>query len=127
MPIYATGSEGDLLYFAMPYLSGASLGQVIKTARSHELVGQRPVQLVVRGAGSGGALARANRPRSQPGASRGRPVAGPDRPGADSHHRCLASGTHHLSKAYIRTAVQVMAAVAEGLHHAHEAASFTAT
>ena len=28
-----------MLYFAMPYLSGASLGQVIKTARSHESPG----------------------------------------------------------------------------------------
>jgi eukaryotic-like serine/threonine-protein kinase len=35
VPIFATGCEQDLLYFAMPYLSGASLGQVIKTARSH--------------------------------------------------------------------------------------------
>src|SRR5262249_3469550 len=35
VPIYATGQGGDLLYFAMPYVSGASLGQVIKTARSH--------------------------------------------------------------------------------------------
>src|SRR6185312_7848675 len=34
VPIYATGREEDLLYFAMPYLSGASLVQVIKTARS---------------------------------------------------------------------------------------------
>ena len=34
VPIFATGCEGDLLYFAMPYLSGASLGQVIKTALS---------------------------------------------------------------------------------------------
>ena len=33
------GREDDLLYFAMPYLSGASLGQVIKTARSHESSG----------------------------------------------------------------------------------------
>ena len=39
VPIFATGCEGDLLYFAMPYLSGASLGQVIKTARSHESSG----------------------------------------------------------------------------------------
>jgi serine/threonine protein kinase len=39
VPIYATGSEGDLLYFAMPYLSGASLGQVLKTARSHQRSG----------------------------------------------------------------------------------------
>src|SRR5207244_1485000 len=39
VPIYATGVEGDLLFFAMPFLSGASLGQVIKTARSHELWG----------------------------------------------------------------------------------------
>ncbi len=40
VPIYATGSEGDLLYFAMPYLSGASLGQVIQTARSRESSGK---------------------------------------------------------------------------------------
>ena len=35
VPIYATGHEGDLLFFAMPYIDGASLGQVIRTARSH--------------------------------------------------------------------------------------------
>jgi serine/threonine protein kinase len=40
VPIYATGSEEDRLYFAMPYLSGASLGQVIKTARLQELAGK---------------------------------------------------------------------------------------
>src|SRR5271165_6340450 len=39
VPIFATGCEEDLLYFAMPYLSGASLGQVIKTARAHDSPG----------------------------------------------------------------------------------------
>ena len=42
VPIFATGSQDDLLYFAMPYISGASLGQVVKTARSHESSGQGP-------------------------------------------------------------------------------------
>ena len=35
VPIFATGQEGDLLYFAMQYIEGASLGQIIRAARSH--------------------------------------------------------------------------------------------
>src|SRR5207247_1347689 len=36
VPIFAAGQEGDLLYFAMPYIPGASLGQVIQTAQRTE-------------------------------------------------------------------------------------------
>src|SRR5262249_51289716 len=39
VPIYATGREDDLLFFAMPYIDGASLGQVVRTARSHATSG----------------------------------------------------------------------------------------
>ena len=114
VPIYATGSEGDLLYFAMPYLAGASLGQVIKTARSHELSGNglssSSFEDLVHEAHSKTQSA-SNEPEAS-GTGRSREWLPDDVP---------SSGTHHLSKAYIRTAVQVMATVAEGLHHAHEA------
>jgi serine/threonine protein kinase len=131
VPIYATGSEGDLLYFAMPYLSGASLGQVIWTARSHESSGNGLAS------SSFEALLKEAHSRSQtlsgdPVASK---AAGPEEATAgvmgaaatDSPEgRSPATsgpgpGPHRVATAYIRTAVQVMAVVAEGLHHAHEA------
>jgi serine/threonine protein kinase/WD40 repeat protein len=130
VPIFATGREGDLLYFAMPYLSGASLGQVIKTARSQ---------------GSSGAgltsssfeeLLKEAHSRSQ-AASEPPIAAGPTRPGEEpgdagrTPPESAAPATamtsvdgpdpHSLPKAYVRTAVQVMVVVAEGLHHAHQA------
>ena len=120
VPIYATGSEGDLLYFAMPYLSGASLGQVIKTARSHELSGNG-----LAGSSFEDLVHEAHSKSQSASDQTGSPGSGgPGRtPAEDMPHRppFRSTGTHHLSKAYIRTAVQVMATVAEGLHHAHEA------
>ena len=118
VPIYATGSEGDLLYFAMPYLSGASLGQVIKTARSHELSGN--------GLSTSSFEDLVHEAHSKTQSASDQPAApGSELPGSPAGDAPSAtvpsSGTHHLSKAYIRTAVQVMATVAEGLHHAHEA------
>jgi serine/threonine protein kinase/WD40 repeat protein len=120
VPIFATGCEGDLLYFAMPYLSGASLGQVIKTARSHESSGNGLAS------SSFEELLKEARSRSQSASE------GPLPPEAAEAAQTTAAvagqpaserspGPHLLSAAYIRTAVQVMAAVAEGLHHAHEA------
>ena len=121
VPIYATGSEGDLLYFAMPYLSGASLGQVIKTARSHELSGNGLASSSFEDTGPRG-------PLEEPiglgptGKRQVQPNPGPAARAIPPPSTTASSpGTHHLSKAYIRTAVQVMATVAEGLHHAHEA------
>jgi len=101
VPIYATETEGDQLFFAMPHLSGASLGQVIKTARSRELSNKSLTD------SSFEDLVHEAHSNSQSDASK---EEGPP-----------PNGQHHLSKAYIRTAVQVMATVAEGLHHAHEA------
>jgi serine/threonine protein kinase/WD40 repeat protein len=124
VPIFATGREGDLLYFAMPYLSGASLGQVIKTARSHEstgngLAGSSFEDLLKeahsRSQSVSGAAATAGDARATAAAPE---AAKPTQPPAG---HAPASGSRLLSAAYIRTAVQVMAAVAEGVHHAHEA------
>jgi serine/threonine protein kinase/WD40 repeat protein len=112
VPIYATGSEGDLLYFAMPYLAGVSLGQVIKTARSHELstngLASSSFEDLVQEAHS----------KSQSASN----VPGEFKPPAPDSVRAIADRSLlHLSEAYIRTAVQVTATIAEGLHHAHQA------
>jgi serine/threonine protein kinase/WD40 repeat protein len=120
VPIYATGREDDLLYFAMPYLSGASLGQVIKTARSHEssgngLAGSSFEELLKEAHSRSQSASRAPAPNG---------VAGPAEPPGDAAGRAAArtwTGPCPLSKAYIRTAVQVMATVADGVHHAHMA------
>ncbi len=120
VPIFATGCEDDLLYFAMPYLSGASLGQVIKTARSHESLGSSLSN------SSFEELLQEAHSRSQ-SVSEAPIVAGPTEPRAESpagpSPAIPAQGpsAHLLSKAYVRTAVQTMAVVAEGLHHAHQA------
>ncbi|MFO0892575.1 MAG: serine/threonine-protein kinase [Isosphaeraceae bacterium] len=113
VPIYATGSEGELLYFAMPYLSGASLRQVIKTARSHDASENGPAS------SSFEDLVHEAHTQSQSA-----PVhaSGPE---FDIQRVTAApaarSGPRRPSPAYTRTAVQVIATVADGLHHAHEA------
>jgi serine/threonine protein kinase len=126
VPIYATGTEGDLLYFAMPYLSGASLAQVIKAARSHESSGNglasSSFEELIHEAHS-----RSQSASEQPAAPEPVNVQRVESPIVDTLVRetlpapVTGPAIHHLSKAYIRTAVQVMATVAEGLHHAHEA------
>src|SRR5262249_41140919 len=118
-------------YFAMPFLSGASLGQVIKTARSHESTGNGLAS------SSFEDLLQEARARSRSASDHREPTAAdappayaagvPETiatgapPSASLTDSTPGSGVQFLSKAYIRTAVQVIAAVAEGVHHAHEA------
>jgi serine/threonine protein kinase/WD40 repeat protein len=123
VPIFATGREEDLLYFAMPYLSGASLGQVIKTARSQKSSGNGLAS------SSFEELLKEAHSRSQSVSEAPAPpeAAEPAEPAGtldDVAGRAASASSEHpwpLSKAYVRTAVQVMATVADGLHHAHEA------
>jgi serine/threonine protein kinase/WD40 repeat protein len=120
VPIFATGRQEDLLYFVMPYLSGASLGQVIKAARSHGSSGSglasssfeellKEAHSRRQSASQAPAPLGATELEDTMAAVSGRPTP-----------ECSA-GPHRFSNVYIRTAVQVMAAVADGLHHAHEA------
>ena len=129
VPIFATGCEEDLLYFAMPYLSGASLGQVIKTARSRESSGEgltrssfeellQEAHSRSQSASEEPEVAAAEQPGpARPGVTEPVAVGSPERPSSSTP----SPGLHLLSKTYIRTVVQVMAAVAKGVHHAHEA------
>ncbi len=131
VPIFATGCEGELLYFAMPYLSGASLGQVIKTALSYGSSGSplsnSSFEKLLQEAHSRSQSASENPPPrvdTEPkpagsGADQATDVGSPVRPTPPVPVE--DPGIPLLSKTYLRTAVAVMAAVAEGVHHAHEA------
>jgi WD40 repeat protein len=108
VPIFAAGQEGDLLYFSMPYIPGVSLGQVIHTARRTESrtpghMSSTFEDLV--------AQARSGSERTGPTA----PTTEVPPPAKDP------SSVLELRPDYIRSTVQLMAAVAEALHHAHEA------
>jgi len=131
VPIFATGCEGELLYFAMPYLSGASLGQVIKTALSLGSSGSTLStssfeQLLQEAHSRSQSASEKTTPRvdlapkpAAPGEGQAADAGPPSR--AASSVSAGDTGVPLLSKTYIRTAVAVMAAVAEGVHHAHEA------
>jgi serine/threonine protein kinase len=129
VPIFATGCEADLLYFAMPYLSGASLGQVIKTARSRESSGDgltsssfeellQEAHSQSQPASEEPEVSAAEQPRPAPPIGTGSVAVGsPEGPSSSTR----GPVPHLLSRTYIRSVVRVMAAVAEGVHHAHEA------
>jgi serine/threonine protein kinase len=100
VPLYTTGRQRGLLYFAMQYIDGASLGDVIRTARSHASNGGFP---------SGSSFETLVREAySSPGRDDGEAVNPASRP-----------VTHPLPLPCIRSAVQVVISVAEALHHAH--------
>ncbi len=119
VPIFATGGEGDLLYFVMPYIDGASLGQVIKTAQDHESSG------TPRTGSSFERLIEQARSRSQ-APSEPPPDPGPAR---EIETACEPAGPRPkeptgpvgLSDEYVRSTVRLMASVATAMHHAHEA------
>ncbi len=132
VPIFATGCEGDLLYFAMPYLSGASLGQVIKTAlllgSSSSTLSSSSFEQLLQEAHSRSQSASEKTappvaPAPKPAVPGGAQAADAGSPGraASSVPSAGDAGIPLLSKTYNRTAVAVMTAVAEGVHHAHEA------
>lgn len=104
VPIFAAGQEGDLLYFAMPCIPGASLGQVIRTARRTGC--QTPGQMA---STFEDLLAAAC--VSEEGLAADTRIDAPSIPAAPVS----------LRPEYIRSIVGLMAAIAEAMHHAHEA------
>ncbi len=131
VPIFATGCEGELLYFAMPYLAGASLGQVIKTALSRGSSGSTlsssSFEQLLQEAHSRSQSPSEN--LAQPGPTEPKPAPPAEGQATDAGSPGSAPssvsnrgpGPSILSKTYVRTAVSVMAAVAEGVHHANGA------
>ena len=116
VPIFATGQEGDLFYFAMQYISGASLGQIIRTARSHGSNGGFPsstsFEELVKEAHSNAELEYAREKQGEVKRESNR-IA--------TQTKQTPPKTRPLPESCMRSAVQVVAAVAEALHHAHEA------
>jgi len=117
VPILATGHEGDLLYFAMPFIPGVALNQVIRTAQRHshenaksplssfEALVKEARSETASAPGRDGERAPLDPAASDPAPPAGTTVNGKARPG--------------LAAPYFRAVAATMADVAQALHHAH--------
>jgi serine/threonine protein kinase/WD40 repeat protein len=122
VPIHAAGTEGDLHYFAMPFLKGATLQEVIQSVSAGfpgETQGRIPTLAEVaerlsdqageKSTASGSRAAATRLQSSTPGAGT-RPQSGLE-PAGQSRRT--------LSPEYFRSVAQYMAEAAEALEHAH--------
>jgi serine/threonine protein kinase len=110
VPIFTAGREGDLSYFAMPYINGASLSHLVRTASSlasSGSSGQTP---------SLAELARVTTDRADACGDGARRVE--ETPSGPGH-----SGPVKMTRSqrYLRSLASVIATAAEALQHAHEA------
>ncbi len=114
VPIHAGGKDGDLEYFAMPFIEGAALHHVVRWAWHHEAT--RPAEetpslaeLVGQSSGHPAGSA-ADSPSAET-----TPIATTDGgPVRDRARLCL-------STKYLRSVAKVMADAGDALHHAHQA------
>jgi serine/threonine protein kinase len=102
VPIHTAGEEGPLQYFAMPFIEGAPLHHVVRTAFARETAGRHSKtptlgELASLTADSGADV----EPDAQPSEAEAGPLT--------------------LSPEYFRSVAQVMVDAAEALHHAHGA------
>jgi serine/threonine protein kinase/WD40 repeat protein len=133
VPIHTAGLEGPLQYFAMPYIDGAALHHVVRTAqRMDESSRGRKTPTLAKLAGlavrndlptgevekvspAGGAGMEEQVSASHTGDSVPRPALSEDRPlDASKLRECTT-----LSQEYYRSVAEVMADAAEAVHHAH--------
>jgi serine/threonine protein kinase/WD40 repeat protein len=145
VPIHAAGREGALQYFAMSYIDGAALHDVVRTARLHGSSSARdrtPTLAILaaeaRSRLSGelrpdaGDKARANSHPERLAADESTSVTGPfgEPPRAQLDHQDAAAsstgeeignGKLILSAPYLRSVARVMIDAAEALQHAHDA------
>jgi serine/threonine protein kinase/WD40 repeat protein len=114
VPIHAGGRDGDLEYFAMPYIEGAALHHVVRLAWHHGAT--RPSEETP----SLAELARSS--------SDGSPGPGADGPSAETMP--IETGGEgsvsdrarlSLSTKYLRSVAKVMADAADAVYHAHQA------
>jgi serine/threonine protein kinase/WD40 repeat protein len=113
VPIYATGEEGRLQFYAMPYIDGAALNHVVQAVRDEKTAepgSKTPtlVELAAKLARTGAEAA----PAADPSAA----TTGPVTRAAE-----FATGRLMLSAEYFRSVAQALADVAEAVHHAHGA------
>jgi serine/threonine protein kinase/WD40 repeat protein len=137
VPIHVAGEEGRLQYFVMPYIEGAALHHVVRTARELETAesGSKTPTL----AQLAGLAADSRMPAGEPPAEAaagdagapgpteihpGRPSENDrgDEPDAPSSPTPVETSTRplRLSREYLRSVAQVMADAAEAVQHAHD-------
>jgi eukaryotic-like serine/threonine-protein kinase len=115
VPIHAGGEDGDLEYFAMPYIEGAALHHVVRSAKVHGTT--KPSEETP----SLAELAH--------GASQGSSVSGSRDASeettpfetARSITQARSPAKLILSAKYLRSVTKVMADAGDALHHAHQA------
>ena len=113
VPIHAGGQDGDLEYFAMPYIEGAALHHVVRSAKDHGTT--KPSEETP----SLAELAQ--------GASRSSPLPGSGDPSEETTPletaravtRARGPAKMILSAKYLRSVAKVMADAGDALHHAH--------
>jgi eukaryotic-like serine/threonine-protein kinase len=119
VPIYAAGEDGPVHYFAMPFIKGAALHHVIRTARDLETAqphGKTPTL---------GKLAeRAAESKHSPHGSSGGPSSGRPGEAGEGPPAAQAGRARHvnltLSREYFRSVAAALADVAEALQGAHQ-------
>jgi serine/threonine protein kinase/WD40 repeat protein len=119
VPIFATGQEGDLLYFAMPYIPGVALSQVIRTAQEHSHdTANSPLSsfaaLVKEASSRTTAADKQDAHRDRPAATTSGPA-----PAGGASANGNGNGRTNLPPEYLRSVAAAIADVAEALHHAH--------
>jgi serine/threonine protein kinase/WD40 repeat protein len=112
VPIFATGQEGDLLYFAMPYIRGVALNHVIRTAQeqSHQ-----------NGSSSLSSFAALVNEASSRASSTSKGDGEPGPAIVEPPSNGNGNGKLKLPQSYFRSVAATMADAAAALHHAHRA------
>ena len=103
VPIFAAGRDGPIQYFAMPYIDGAALHEIVGTAQEWE------------SAGRGAAM-----PSLQELAKRVLDKRNDSAAARSPLETETVPRSRTLSREYFRSVARVMADVAQSLHYAHE-------
>ncbi len=124
VPIHTAGDEGEMQYFAMPFIEGAALHNILRTAQQLEASTARKMPTLARLASR--AIGDPDRasvavPRSAPEADPN--LATRDESGAPPPERPAGrlEAVLSLSREYFRSVAEAMADVAEAIQHAHDA------
>jgi serine/threonine protein kinase/WD40 repeat protein len=117
VPIYAAGREAELLYFSMPRIHGPSLRTLIKVAASLLEASSSPLSVstfeqLVNEASAEEAKENASRAPTEIEAS-----SNPEPTESENGH----SSPLNVPRDYHRRVAELMADVAEAVHHAHQA------
>jgi serine/threonine protein kinase/WD40 repeat protein len=119
VPIFATGQEDDLLYFAMPYIRGVALNELILAAGRHSRDNGHSRLTSLENLVE---VARSESAETARKKQEGPPIeAEKTDPGPSSPAQTDGGVPTSLPLRYFRAIAAMIADAAEALHHAHEA------